>query len=119
MKNIWLLILIKFEILSLANMAKFNIYKNQRVNNLIPLQTFTTTSPYYCLAMYAKYCTSTLMTAGVKACEIIKSDNGYVCNYYGSSFTISSLKSNSTSNVYVKQSGKSFSYKLFILFYSI
>ena len=105
MKKNLLLILKIFEISSLANMAKLNIYKNQRVNNLLPLQSLTATNPYYCLAMYSKYCTSTLMTGGVKACEIIKSTDGYKCNYYGSAFTTNLLISNSTSNVYVKQNG--------------
>ena len=105
MKNIWVLILIKFEILSLVNMARLIKYKNQRVNNLIPLQSLTATSPYYCLAMFSKYCTSALMTDGVKACEIVKSDDGYKCNYYGSSFTNSFLSNDLASNVYVKQNG--------------
>lgn len=107
MKNTFLLILIIIEISCLANMAKLNRYKNKRVNNLVPLQSLMQKSPYYCLAMYSKYCTSTLMSGGIKACEIIKSTDGYICNYYGAAFTTNLLISNSTSNVYIKQSSKS------------
>ena len=105
MKNIWLLILIIFEILGLVNMAKLNKYKNQKVNNLIPLQTLTSTSSYYCLAMFSKYCTSTLMVDGIEACEIIKLTDGYQCNFYGLLFTTSLLSNDLTSDVYVKQKG--------------
>ena len=99
------IISIIFDFLSLVSMTKLNKYKNQRVNNLLPLQTLTASSPYYCLGMFSKYCTSTLMTAGVNACEIIKSTDRYICNYYNSSFTTSLLINYSASNVYVKQKG--------------
>ena len=104
MKNNLLLVLMIFEIFSLANMAKLNKYKNQRIYNIVPLQSLTAKSPYYCLALYSKYCTSILMSGGVKACEIIKSTDGYICNYYGSAFTTSLLTNDSTSNVFIKQS---------------
>ena len=94
-----------FFLISLVNMTKLNKYKNQMANNLTPVQTLTATSPYYCLARFSKYCTPTLMTGGIKACEIIKSTNGYKCNYYNSSFANSLLNINSASNVYVKQNG--------------
>ena len=103
MENIWLFILTTFDILSLISMSKLNKYKNQKVSNLIPVQALTATSPYYCLAMYSKYCTSTLMADGIDACEIVKSTDGYICNYYGSSFTVNLLSSSPISNVYVKQ----------------
>ena len=108
--TLWFIIIIIFETLSLVNMGKLTKYKNQRVNNLVPLQSLTATTPHYCLAMYSKYCTSTLMTGGIKACEIIKSADGYTCNYYGSSFTTSLLSNDPTSNVYVKQKGYTFEY---------
>ena len=111
--TLWFIIIIIFETLSLVNMGKLTKYKNQRVNNLAPLQSLTATNPHYCLAMYSKYCTSTLMTGGVKTCEIIKSTDGYKCNYYGSSFTTSLLSNDPTTNVFVKQKG----YKLNLLFY--
>ena len=110
---LWFIIIVMFEILTLVNMGKLTKYKNQRVNNLAPLQSLTATNPHYCLAMYSKYCTSTLMTGGVKTCEIIKSTDGYKCNYYGSSFTTSLLSNDPTTNVFVKQKG----YKLNLLFY--
>ena len=108
MKFLLYSILITFDILSLISMSKLNKYKNQKVSNLIPVQALTATSPYYCLAMYSKYCTSTLMADGIDACEIVKSTSGYICNYYGSSFTVNLLSSRPISNVYVKRKGNFF-----------
>ena len=105
MKNISLSILIIFSILSLVKTVKLNKYKNQKVINIIPVKTLKTASPYHCLAMYTKYCVSSLMSGGLKACEIIKLYNGYECNYYGSLFSTSLLINSSVSNVYVRQKG--------------
>jgi hypothetical protein len=57
-----------------------------------------------CLGMYSKYCPLSFDTKGIVACEIKRANISYQCNFYNISFSINSLVSSATTNIYLKQS---------------
>ena len=89
---------------SLINSAKYDILKNKMAIGIAPFKTLTTSDFMNCLGAYSKYCPLSFDTKGVAACEIKRVNMSYQCNFYSTPFSMNSLVSSATTNIYLKQS---------------
>ena len=91
-------------IFSLINSAKYDILKNKMAIGIAPFKTLTTSDFMICLGIYSKFCPISFDTKGIAACEIKRVNLSYQCNFYNTSFSMNSLVSSATTNIYIKQS---------------